>query len=182
MPNLQIPHLDIISQRDPLLGEALRAFQTSLNTVASQTGATAQGIQSTPNAPSQLNVTAAGGIFDVAIQDNLPSQVGVAPDYFLEYSLTPNFIAPIVIHLGPARNHRANLGNQTLYWRTYSQNGRASQPSGKTYFGPFSAPTPVVGGGSITGPNPLASAGSGTAPTNGTRGGSGYGVLPVREQ
>ncbi len=181
MPNLQIPNLDIITKRDPFLGEALKALQTGLNTVATQTGATPQGVQSTPNAPSQLTVTAAGGIFDIAIEDNLPSQVGIAPDYFLEYSLTPNFIAPVVIHLGPARNHRANLGNQTLYWRAYSQNGRASQPSRKTYFGPQPSPTPVVGGGSISGPNPLASAGSGTAPTNGTRGGSGYGVLPVRD-
>ncbi len=180
MSNLQIPRLDILTQRDPMLGEALRALQDSLNTVAAQTGATAQGTQSTPNAPAQLNVTSAGGIFDIAIQDNLPSQIGIAPDYFLEYSLTPNFSTPTQIHLGPARNHRATLGNQTLYWRCYSQYGRASQPSEKTYFGTILDPKPVVGGGSITGPNLLASAGSGTAPTNGTRGGSGYGVLPVR--
>lgn len=180
MPNFQIPNLPYHQQKDPRLGETLQAIQDAFNTMAQQAGISAQGQQITPTPPQQLNVTAAGGVYDIQIQDNAPSQTGIAPDYFLEYSTTPGFVAPVVVHLGPARNHRVTLGNQTLYWRTYSQFGRASQPSSPTYFGTAQTPTPVAGGGTITGPNIQPSTGSGTAPTSGTRGGSGYGIQPVR--
>lgn len=179
--SFQVPHLDYLRQKEPRLAEAFEALQGALNTLANQTGLVPQGDPVTPPAPVGINVTAAGGIFDIAIEDNNPATLGVAPDYFVEYSLTASFNQPIVIHLGPARNHRSNLGNQTLYWRAYSQNGRASQPSKPVYFGSSLAPTPVVGGGATAGPNPLPSNGSGTAPTSGTQGGSGYGRLPVRQ-
>lgn len=178
--NIQLRNLDSIRKRDTLLAEALDDLVKAISTVALQTGSVAQGNAPTPAAPSSLNVTAAGGIFDIAITDNNPQHSGIAPDYFLEYSLTASFAQPVVIHLGPARNFRANLGNQTLYWRAYSQIGRASQPSPKVYFGNSVTPTPVVGGGAIAGPNPLASTGSGTGPTTGLQGGSGYGALSVR--
>lgn len=178
--NFQVPHLDYVRSKDPRLAEAFQAVQDAVNTMADQTGSVPQGLPVTPGAPLSMNVTAAGGVFDIAVQDSEPASTGVAPDYFLEYSPTPNFLAPTVVHLGPARNHRANLGNQTLYWRTYKQYGRASQPSAPTYFGNAQTPTAVAGGGAISGPNLLPSAGSGTAPTSGTQGGSGYGKLPVR--
>lgn len=179
--SFQVPHLDYLRQKEPRLAEALQSVQDALNTLANQTGSAPQGSPVTPSTPTAISVTAAGGIFDIAIQDNNPSNLGVGPDYFLEYSLTASFAQPVVIHLGPARNHRANLGNQTLYWRAYSQNGRASQPSAPVYFGTVTNPTPVVGGGATVGPNLLPSNGSGTAPTTGLQGGAGYGRLPVRQ-
>lgn len=178
--NFQVKNLDYLRGQDPRLAEALQSLQDAVNTMATQTGAAPQGPPSTPATPSALNVTAAGGIFDIAITDNNPSQSGVAPDYFLEYSTQASFQQPVVIHLGPARNHRATLGNQTLYWRAYSQVGRSSPPSPPVYFG-GPRPIPVIGGGASFGPNPLPSQGSGTAPTSGLQGGSGYGILPARK-
>ena len=182
MPSFfELPNLDYLGQKDPRLAETLKAVRDALNNVAQQTGSIPVGLPSKPPSPSALNVTAAGGIFDMAISDNNPANSGIAPDYFIEYSLTQSFAQPVVIHLGPARNHRANLGNQTLYFRAYSQIGRASPPSDPIYMGPQAQPTPIIGGGATSGPTPLGSTGSGTAPTNGTEGGSGYGKLAIRQ-
>lgn len=180
MPNFQFTHLDYLTQQDPRLGETFKQLQDVINNISQQTASVPQGQQTPPAPPSSLAVVASGGIFDIAIQDNNPSVTGIAPDYFLEYSTTPGFQTPVQIHLGPARNHRVTLGNQTLYWRSYSQYGRASAASGKVYFGNAGAPTPVVGGGAIAGPTVQASAGSGTGPTSGYDGGNGYGVPSTR--
>jgi hypothetical protein len=178
--NLQLPHIDYLRQKDPRLAEALQKVQDAINQMALQTASSPSGPMPTPAQPTSLSVNASGGIFDIAITDNNPANSKLAPDYFLEYSTTSNFAQPTVIHLGPARNHRVNLGNQVLYWRAYAQHGRSSDPSPPVYFGSQVTPTPVAGGGAAAGPAPQASNGSGTAPTSGLRGGSGYGTLPVR--
>lgn len=178
MPNFQVPYLPHIITNDSRLGQALQAIQDAINNIASQTAASAAGPQGTSPSPASLTVTAAQGVFDIAITDNAPIQRGI--EYFLEYSLTASFNQPTVIHLGTTRNHRVFLGNQILYWRAYSQYGPASAPSQPVYFGSANNPTPVAGGGTITGPAPLASNGSGTASTNGLQGGAGYGHNPTR--
>lgn len=178
MPNFSVPNIPYIQQKDPRFAEALLAVQEALNNVAQQTAASSQGPQGTSPTPAKLNVTAAQGVYDIAITDNAPIQRGV--EYFLEYSLTPSFNQPTVIHLGTTRNHRVFLGNQILYWRSYSQYGAAAGPSQPVYFGSSQSPTPVVGGGSITGPVPQPSNGSGTAPSSGLQGGAGYGFAPFR--
>lgn len=178
MPNFAVPNISYIQQKDPRYAEALKAIEQAINNVATQTASSAQGPQATSPTPAALNVTAAQGVYDIAITDNAPIQRGV--EYFLEYSQTPSFNQPTVIHLGTTRNHRVFLGNQNLYWRAYSQYGPAAGPSKPVYFGNANSPTPVVGGGAITGPVPLASQGSGTAPTNGLQGGAGYGYSPTR--
>lgn len=181
MPDVQLQHLDYHTKQDPRLGETLRQIQSILNNLAGQTATTPEGLPDAPAPPTSIKVTASGGIFEIAITDNNPSQTGVAPDYYVEYSTTPNFAAPVQVFLGPARNQRTTLGNVTLYWRCYSQFGRASQASAKVYFGSVSSPTPVVGGGATSGPAPLPSQGSGTTPTNGQTGGEGYGPKTVRQ-
>src|SRR6202012_5704863 len=90
--------------------------------------------------------------------------------YFLESASEPAFTAPHVYFLGSSRNLRLSLGNQTLYWRGYSQY-IGSTPSAPVAFG--SPPTAVTGGG-LAGPAPQASSGSGTATAQ--QGGSGFGV------
>ena len=65
------------------------------------------------------------------------------------------------------------LGNQTLYWRAYSQY-IGSNPSPPVSFG--TPPIAVAGGGS-SGPAPLPSAGSGVLPRGIVRGGNGFGIL-----
>lgn len=179
-PQFQLKNLDYISQDDARYGEAFRQLQTVINNLAAQTASAPEGLPDPPAAPTSLVVTAAGGIFDIAISDNNPSQSGIAPDYFLEYSTSQSFATPTVIHLGPTRNWRRMLGNQTLYFRCYSQFGRASQPSPTIYFGNAAAPTPVVGGGATSGPTPQPSTGSGTGANSGQDGGIGYGRRSAR--
>jgi hypothetical protein len=65
-----------------------------------------------------------------------------------------------------------NIGNQTLYWRAYSQY-LGSDPSEPVTFG--TPATAVIGGGTAAGPALQASSGSGTA--SGSEGGSGFGVV-----
>jgi hypothetical protein len=74
--------------------------------------------------------------------------------------------------MGASRNLYTQLGNQTLYWRAYSQY-IGSMPSAPVSFG--SPPTAVVGGGTA-GPAPLPSTGSGTLPNGLVRGGNGFGI------
>jgi len=179
MPDFSIPNYAYLQQKDPRLAEILKAVEAAINNVAQQTAASAQGPQGTSPTPAKLNVTAAQGVYDIAITDDAPIQRGV--EYFLEYSLTPAFNQPTVIHLGTTRNHRVFLGNQNLYWRCYSQYGPAAGPSQPVYYGSKFSPLPVSGGGSITGPVPLPSNGSGTAPTTGLQGGAGYGFHNIRK-
>lgn len=183
MGQLNLKHINAIAQgfaTPAMVAETLQTLLQGINTIAQQTASSPQGLQGTPIPPSALTVTAADGYFDITITDNNPANQNLTPEYFLEYSTTVGFSQPSVIHLGPTRQYRIGLGNQTFYWRCYSQFGRASQPSSKTYFGTAQNPTPVVGGGSAAGPTPLPSTGSGTGTTNGYQGGVGYGILPIR--
>lgn len=162
---------------DPAIKRALDDIVSQVSAAFKQVNITPQGTTPAPPAISGLSVTSADGIFDAQIQDNSPVKRGI--EYFLEYSLTANFSQPVVISLGPARNWRRNLGNQTLFWRAYSQYP-TSDPSPVVYFGSAIAPTAVVGGGAAAGPAPQPSTGSGTAPNNGLSGGQGYGSQPSR--
>jgi hypothetical protein len=129
-----------------------------------------------PLAPTSLSVAAANGFFDAVITDANP-QRGVV--YFLDYSTTPNFGSPRTISLGPARTEYKQLGNQTLYWRCYSQY-LGSNASSYTYFGTQANPTAVVGGGTA-GPAPMPSGGTGAGPSTGANPfppvGGGYGPV-----
>lgn len=184
MGNLVLKHKAAIASGQAThaqLYETIKALEDAVNTVATYSAISVVGPQVTPPQPVSLSVKAANGIFDVQIQDNHPAKVGLTPEYFVEYATDAGFSAPIVKHLGPSRNWRTSLGNQTLFWRVYSQYGRSSATSVHTYFGTTGTPTPVVGGGSA-GPTIQTSAGSGTNPTSGLGGGVGYGRIPTRKQ
>lgn len=172
-----IRNLEQIRKRDPFLAEALDDICAGIATMALQTNANPSGSASAPPPISGLSVTAQGGIFDVAITDGQPVSRGI--EYFVEYSPTAAFTQPTVIHLGATRNWRGTLGNQTLYFRAYSQYSTGG-PSTPVYFGSIGNPTPVIGGGSMTGPALQPSSGSGTAATDGRQGGAGYGHTPFR--
>jgi len=122
-----------------------------------------------PSSIASISVQAANGWFDVAITD--PSEARPGLFYFAESDVTPAFSAPRVYFLGASRNLYVQLGNQTLYWRAFSQyiGSLASTPIA---FG--TPPTAVVGGGS-SGPAPQASQGSGALPNGQVRGGNGFG-------
>jgi hypothetical protein len=139
-------------------------------------GVDPSGTIAPPGNISSISVTAANGIFDVAITDNSSVVRGI--NYFVEADATAAFSRPHVYTLGPSRNARLALGNLTLYWRGYSQY-LGSQPSWPVTFGnPASA---VSGGGTTAGPAPQPSMGSGTATGDGQQGGSGFGRELFRE-
>ena len=166
---LKIGQLAQIKGESPFVYEALLQLVNAVNAVGRGTGVDPSGPISSPAPIAALNVTAADGIFDLAITDNSSVHRGVF--YFAESDTTPAFARPYVHFLGSARNFRIALGNQTLYWRAYSQY-LGSDPSAPVTFG--TPPTGVIGGGN-NGPARQPAQGSGTAP--GTAGGSGFGKV-----
>src|SRR5262249_23740881 len=116
---LNIPQLAQIKGRDPYLYESLTHIVRALNRLGRATGVDPSGDIGAPAAIGRLEVSAANGIFDLAITDNSAVSRGIF--YFLESDTTPGFTAPHVYFLGSSRNLRVLLGNQTLYWRGYSQ-------------------------------------------------------------
>jgi hypothetical protein len=165
---LKIPQLAQVKGRDPYLYESLRQVVTAVNSIGRATGVDPSGSIAPPAQVGGVSVVAANGIFDIAVTDNSPVRRGIF--YFVESDTAPAFPAPHVYFLGSSRNLRVSLGNQTLYWRAYSQY-IGSAPSSPVAFG--TPPTAVVGGGSA-GPAPQPSSGSGTATAQ--QGGSGFGV------
>ena len=167
---LKIGQLAQIKGASPYVYEALTQLVAGVNAVGRATGVDPAGSIASPSPIGNLNVIAADGIFDLAITDN--SMVNRGVFYFAESDVTPAFTNPYVHFLGSSRNLRVAMGNQTLYWRAYSQylGSDTSQP---VAFG--TPPTAVVGGGTATGPALQASQGSGTA--SGSEGGSGFGLV-----
>lgn len=164
-------------QQNRLIAEALDDIQQQMNNVAQQSNASAQGNTNPPPDIASISVSAANGVFQVAVTDNSPVYRGI--NYFVEYSETAAFTQPHVLDLGASRTWRGFLGSLSLYWRAYSQYS-PSNPSNPVYFGTSTDPTPVAGGGVLTGPSLGSSTGSGTADTNGKQGGSGFGKVAFR--
>ena len=167
---LKIGQLAQIKGESPYVYEALTQIVNAVNSLGRATGVDPSGTIDPPAPIGSLSVTSADGIFDLAITDNSAVNRGIF--YFAESDVTPGFNRPRVYFLGSARNLRIMLGNQTLYWRAYSQY-LGSDPSLPITFG--NPATAVSGGGTAMGPQLQLSMGSGTAP--GTAGGSGFGKL-----
>ena len=181
MPSAQYPNRSYIRQDDKYYSEALDHLQAQINRIAQLTASSPVEPVGRPPAPSALSVTASTGIFDAQITDS--NQISFGINYFLEWSLTPNFAQPHVIDLGASRNWRGALGgnNVNTYWRCYSQYWGSLQPSPITYFGTQINPTAVNSGASTA----LAfqpSTGSGTAKGDGSQGGSGLGRVISRSR
>ena len=173
---LQLSQLKHIETGDPRLYNALRSIVDAVNNLGRGVGVDPTGTIAPPGNISSIAVTAANGIFDVAITDNSSLVQGI--NYFVEADTTAAFSRPHVYALGPSRNARFSMGNLTLYWRGYSQY-LGSQPSQPVTFG--NPATAVTGGGTSAGPAPQPSMGSGTATGDGQQGGSGFGRELFRE-
>jgi len=171
---LLLPQLQHVESTDPRLADSLRRIVDAVNNLARGTGVDPAGATAPPAPLANVHVTAADGIFDVAITDNSPLVRGI--NYFVESDVTPGFNQPHVYSLGPSRNLRIALGNLTLYWRGYSQYP-GSQPSTPVTHG--NPPAAVTGGG-LSGPALQPSSGSGTASGTGQQGGSGFGKEQFR--
>ena len=168
---LKIGQIAQIKSESPYTYEALTQIVNGVNSVGRATGVDPSGpIASADAHPAAWSVEAADGIYDVAIADNSAVNRGIF--YFAESDTTPAFAQPYVHFMGSSRNLRISMGNQTLYWRAYSQY-LGSEPSEPVTFG--TPATAVTGGGTATGPALQASNGSGTA--TGSEGGSGFGTV-----
>ena len=166
---LTVAQLAPIKHRDPYLYETLTRIVSAVNATSQRAGVDPSVPAPAPSPIASVSVQAANGWFDVAIND--PSEARPGLFYFAESDVTPAFGAPRVYFLGASRNLYVQLGNQTLYWRAFSQyiGSLASTPI--TFGAP---PTAVVGGGS-SGPAPQPSQGSGAQPSGQVRGGNGFG-------
>lgn len=150
--------LDTLREDYPQAYESLLSIVKSANSIAATTGVGALSPAPAPNNSGSIDVTAADGIFDVAITDPNPQR---GEYYFLEYDLTGSFSDAIVVALGPSRNWRSMLGSGTYFFRWYKQL-LGSTVSGYAYFGGTS-PVGVVGGGALAGPAAHDTEGSGTS-------------------
>src|SRR4029077_6994377 len=167
---LKIGQLAQINSDSPYVYEALTQLVNGVNAVGRAAGVDPSGSIAAPSPIGGLNVTAADGIFDLAITDNSTVNRGIF--YFAESDTTPAFRKPYVHFLGSSRNLRVALGNQTLYLRASSK-FPGSETSEPVAFG--TPPTAVTGGGTAAGPSLQPSSGSGTA--SGSEGGSGFGLV-----
>jgi len=167
---LTVAQLAPLKDRDPYLYETLTKIVSAVNATSQNAGVDPATPSPAPAPIASLQVQAANGWFDLSITDPAASRPGLF--YFAESDVTPAFSAPRVHFLGAARNLYLQLGNQTLYWRAYSQY-IGSQPSAPVSFG---SPPIAVAGGGASGPAPLPSNGSGTLPNGLLRGGNGFGT------
>jgi len=157
---LTVAQLAPLKDRDPYLYETLVKIVASVNATSQRAGVDPSTPAPAPSPIASINVQASNGWFDISIADPSDSRPGLF--YFAESDVTPAFGAYV------------QLGNQTLYWRAYSQY-IGSQPSAPVTFG---APPIAVTGGGSSGPAPLPSSGSGAFPNGIARGGNGFGIHP----
>jgi hypothetical protein len=169
---LTVAQLAPLKDRDPYLYETLVKIVASVNAASQRAGVDPNTPAPAPAPIASLTVQASNGWFDISIAD--PSDARSGLFYFAESDTSPAFGAPRVYFMGASRNLYLQLGNQTLFWRAFSQY-IGSHPSAPVNFG--SPPIAVTGGGS-SGPSPLPSHGSGVFPNGIARGGNGFGVTP----
>lgn len=175
-------HTQAIQVRDRETAAALRMIEDAINHLAKNTGSSALGEPSPPGNIQALNVKVNGELAHASITDNSPLTRNI--HYFLEYANEPNFLAPLVEHLGTSRQRVLNLPTNddggvahNYYLRAYSQYP-GSKPSARVNFG-GQLPSAVVMNGS-TNLTLLPSTGSGTAAPNGEQGGQGFGRFITR--
>ena len=169
---LTVAQLAPLKDSDPYLYETLAKIVSAVNATSQRSGVDPATPSPAPSPIASIGVQASNGWFDIGITDPSDSRPGLF--YFAESDTTPAFSAPRVYFMGASRNLYVQLGNQTLYWRAYSQY-IGSLPSAPVAFG--SPPTAVIGGGA-SGPAPQPSTGSGVFPNGVARSGNGFGVHP----
>ena len=167
---LTVAQLAPLKDRDPYLYETLTRIVSAVNATSQRAGVDPSVPAPAPSPIASINVQASNGWFDLSIAD--PSDARPGLFYFVESDVTPAFSAPRVYFLGASRNLYVQLGNQTLYWRAFSQyiGSLASTPVA------FGTPPTGVAGGGASGPAPQPSQGSGVLPNGQVRGGNGFGA------
>src|SRR5437016_3590416 len=116
---LTVAQLAPLKDRDPYLYETLVKIVSSVNATSQRAGGDPNTPAPAPSPIASVSVQASNGWFDISIAD--PSDARPGLFYFAESDTTPAFGAPRVYFIGASRNLYLQLGNQTLYWRAYSQ-------------------------------------------------------------
>jgi len=116
---LTVAQLAPLKQRDPYLYETLVKIVSAVNATSQSAGVDPATPSPAPAPIAAVKAQAANGWFDLAITDPAASRPGLF--YFAESDVTPAFSSPRVYFLGASRNLYVQPGNQTLYWRAYSQ-------------------------------------------------------------
>jgi hypothetical protein len=172
-----LPQIRLGSATPEQLYEALQDIIRGHDNIAQQTNANPNGTSSPPPPDiSSFVVTGADGIYHAQITDNNPVYRGV--HYHIQYSTDRHFVAPITVHLGPARDWRANLGNRSIWWRAFSDYGSVSSHSTPIYHG-GAAPIAVTAPPSVAGNGPAIPPGQGSGTGNAGQI-SGFGPIPFR--
>ena len=167
---LTVAQLAPLKDRDPYLYETLTRIVSAVNATSQRAGVDPSVPAPAPSPIASVSVQAANGWFDISIADPSAARPGLF--YFAESDVTPAFSTPRVYFLGASRNLYVQLGNQTLYWRAFSQY-IGSLPSSPVTFG---TPPVAVAGGGASGPAPPTSQGSGASQNGKVRGGNGFGT------
>lgn len=169
---LTVAQLAPLKNGDPYLYETLVKIVSAVNATSQRAGVDPSTPSPAPSPVASLTVRASNGWFDLSIADPANSRPGLF--YFAESDVTPGFNSPRVYFMGASRNLYVQLGNQTLYWRAYSQyiGSLASAPV------TFGTPPTAVAGGGASGPAPLPSQGSGALANGLAPGGNGFGIHP----
>jgi hypothetical protein len=170
---LTVPEIAHVRTRDPRLADALDKIVDEINLTQRTTGVAPPGRLPTPSTLGGISVTAAGGKFDVQLNDPGVQQPGIV--YFVEFDTSPNFSNAHVQGPFITRNIHLWLGNATYYFRAYSAYLGGTVTSPHITFG-GTTPTGVAGGGAVAGPTPQPTRGSGTSPV------PGYGFGTPRNQ
>jgi hypothetical protein len=154
---LTLPQLQQVAGADPYLYEALKRIVGAVNSLGARLGVDpAPAPQATPGqtvppppAPASLSVTAARGIFSIALApipggSAAPGRAALV-NYFLEAAADPAFAQPAVYPLGGALAAHLSLGNVARYWRARAKY-LESDYGPYVFFGTAAQPTPVLGG------------------------------------
>jgi hypothetical protein len=157
---LTIPEIAHVRTRDPRLADALDKIVEEINLTQKTTGVAPPGRLPTPPTLGGITVTAANGLFDVALTDLGVEQPGTY--YFVEHDTSPSFGNAHTEGPSSSRNFHLALGNATRYFRAFSAYLGGSVRSPIIVFG-GTTPTGVPGGGGAAGPTPSPTQGSGTS-------------------
>src|SRR5260370_7096304 len=137
---LTVAQLAPLKDRDPYLYETLVKIVSSVNATSQRAGVDPSTPAPAPSPIASVSVQASNGWFDISIADPSAARPGLF--YFAESDTTPAFAAPRVYFMGASRNLYVQLGNQTLYWRAYSQY-IGSLPPAPVSFCPPPTPQPT---------------------------------------
>lgn len=153
----QIKNLSTIG--DPLLQEALKSIEDTINQSGNTAGVNPAGVATAPQNAGSITVTQANGVYDVVINDSANERGEI---YFVEWSLSSSFAPANMIQLGAARSWRGYLGlAANSYWRFYKQL-QGSNPSAW-----INCSANPIGHGGTAGPTPQFPQGSGSSNQSG---------------